>query len=133
MPISAFLASRCPKTATFGKTSFADVAVTAGPAVVGALIHMMVGAMYGVLFAVIVRMAKLRGMTLILAGMIYGAVVFAVSAWVGLPLAATIFSAGDPITNMASMVGYPTFLVEHIMFGVATAFALLPFTRNRSA
>jgi len=104
-----------------------------GPAMVGALIHMMVGAMYGVLFAVIVRMAKLRGMTLLLAGMIYGAVVFAVSAWVGLPLAATIFSAGDPITNMAAMVGYPTFLVEHIMFGVATAFALLPFTRNRSA
>lgn len=104
-----------------------------GPAVVGALIHMTVGAMYGVLFAVVVRMGKLRGMPLVLAGLVYGAVVFAVSAWIGLPLAAAIFSAGDPITNMASMVGYPTFLVEHIVFGVVTALALVPFTRRRGA
>jgi len=104
-----------------------------GPAVVGALIHMMVGAMYGIVFAVIVRFAKLRGVSLLTAGMVYGAVVFAVSAWIGLPLAATIFSAGDPITNMAAMVGYPTFLIEHVMFGAVTALTLLPFTRRRTA
>lgn len=104
-----------------------------GPAVVGAIIHMMVGVMYGVVFAVIVRMAKLRGIVLIVAGMIYGAVVFAVSAWIGLPLAAAIFSSGDQITNMASMVGYGTFIVEHIMFGVAAALVLLPFTRRTAA
>ena len=56
-----------------------------GPAVVGALVHMMVGAMYGIVFAVIVRMAKLRGTNLIIGGMIYGAIIFAMSAWVGLP------------------------------------------------
>jgi hypothetical protein len=61
--------------------------------------------------------------------MIYGAIVFAVSAWIGLPLAATIFSSGDQITNMASMVGYGTFLVEYIMFGVAAAVVLLQFAR----
>lgn len=104
-----------------------------GPAVVGAIVHMMVGAMYGIVFAVIVRMAKLRGINLITAGMVYGAMVFAVSAWIGLPLAAAIFSSGDQITNMASMVGYGTFVVEHIMFGVAAALVLLAFTRRTAA
>ncbi len=101
-----------------------------GPAVVGALVHMMVGAMYGIPLAFIVRQTKLNGLNLVLAGMLYGVVVFAVSAWIGLPLAATIFSSGDQITNMASMVGYGTFLIEHIMFGVAAAVVLLPFARR---
>jgi len=104
-----------------------------GPAVVGAIVHMMTGAMYGIGFAVIARFAKLRGLNLIIAGMVYGAIIFAVSAWIGLPLAATIFSSGEPIANMASMVGYGTFLVEHIMFGVAAAVVLLPFTRAHEA
>ncbi|EHB56038.1 hypothetical protein MycrhDRAFT_3232 [Mycolicibacterium rhodesiae JS60] len=104
-----------------------------GPAVIGAIVHMMVGAMYGIVFAVIVRMAKLRGANLIIGGMIYGAIIFAISAWVGLPLAATVFSSGDPIAHMAVMVGYGTFLIEHIMFGVAAALVLLPFTRRADA
>jgi hypothetical protein len=105
-----------------------------GPAVVGAIVHMMVGAMYGVGLAVIARTAKLQGFSLISAGMIYGVIVFAVSAWIGLPLAAAILSSGDQITNMASMVGYGTFLVEHVMFGVAAALVLLPSARHsRSA
>ncbi|OOL32704.1 hypothetical protein GQ85_05825 [Rhodococcus rhodochrous] len=101
-----------------------------GPAVVGAVVHMMVGVMYGIVFALIARVAKLHGITLIIGGMIYGVLVFAVSAWIGLPLAAAIFSSGDQITDMASMVGYGTFLVEHLMFGVAAALVLLPSTRR---
>lgn len=99
-----------------------------GPAVVGAIIHMMVGVMYGIGFAVIVRLAKLHGTVLIVAGMIYGAVIFAVGAWVGLPLATTIFASGDQIANMASVVGYGTFLVGHIMFGLAAALVLMRST-----
>lgn len=101
-----------------------------GPAAVGAVVHMMVGAMYGILFAILVRVAKLHGITLIIGGMIYGALVFAVSAWIGLPLAAAIFSSGDQIADMASMVGYGTFLVEHLMFGAAAALVLWPSTRR---
>ena len=29
--------------------------------------------------------------------------------------------AGDPIAKMASLVGYPTFAIEHMMFGMALA------------
>ncbi|MFC4377345.1 hypothetical protein ACFO5K_25000 [Nocardia halotolerans] len=95
-----------------------------GPAVLGAVIHMMVGAMYGAMFAVIARMARLHGVALIVSAVVWGAVVFAVSAWIGLPLAAAIFGGGDPIADMASMVGYPTFLGEHLLFGGALGLLL---------
>ncbi|MDV8009177.1 hypothetical protein [Rhodococcus sp. IEGM 1318] len=96
-----------------------------GPAVVGALVHMMVGIMYGIVFALIVHVAKLRGPVLLLAGMLYGAVVFAVSAWAGLPIAASIFSSGDQVADMASMVGYGTFAAEHLLYGLVTAAVLV--------
>ena len=39
-------------------------------------------------------------------GLLYGAMVFAVSTWIGLPIAAGIFDSGDQITNMAEMAGW---------------------------
>jgi len=91
----------------------------AGPAVLGAVIHMMTGAMYGAAFGLIA--SRLRGGPVTLAGigMAYGFVVFAMSAYAGLPLAAAIFDSGDPIENMAEMAGWGTFIVEHLMFGLA--------------
>lgn len=49
----------------------------------------------------------------------WGLVVFAISAWIGLPLAASVINSGDQITHMARMVGYPTFITEHVLFGLA--------------
>jgi hypothetical protein len=87
-------------------------------ALLGAVIHMMTGAMYGAIFGLAV--ARLRLGTALLAGIgiVYGAVVFAVSAWIGLPIAAALFDSGDQITNMAEMAGWGTFVVEHLLFGL---------------
>lgn len=90
-----------------------------GPAVLGAMIHMMTGAMYGAMFAVVVaRLALGRGL---LASLVYGAMVFAVSSWIGLPIAAGIFDSGDQITHMAKLAGWGTFVVEHLVFGLVLA------------
>ena len=51
--------------------------------------------------------------------MVYGFLVFVMSAYIGLPLAASIFNSGDPIKNMAEMAGWGTFIIEHLMYGVA--------------
>jgi hypothetical protein len=102
-----------------------------GPAVLGAIIHMMVGAMYGVIFAVVAHYLKWHGMVLVGAGIVWGLVVFAFSTWIGLPVAAALFGGGDPIRDMASMVGYPTFLVEHLLFGATLGSLLLRAARNR--
>ena len=42
-----------------------------------------------------------------------------------LPIAASVFNSGDQITHVARMVGYGTFLVEHLLFGLALGLLLL--------
>ncbi len=95
-----------------------------GPAVLGAVMHMMIGAMYGAMFGVLVALARLRGVTLLAAGVLWGAAVFAISSFIALPIAASLFNSGDQITHMAKMVGYGTFLIEHVLFGLALAMLL---------
>ncbi|MBI1351230.1 MAG: hypothetical protein GC156_08935 [Actinomycetales bacterium] len=90
-----------------------------GPAVLGAMIHMMTGAMYGAVFGVIASRLRLGLAALAGVGMVYGFLVFVMSAYIGLPLAAAIFNSGDPIKNMAEMAGWGTFIIEHLMYGVA--------------
>lgn len=102
-----------------------------GPAVLGAVIHMMVGAGYGAAFAVIARLLRWYGATLVAAATMWGLVVFAISAWVGLPAAASLFGGGDSVRNMATMVGYPTFIVEHLLYGAALGLFLVAVPRNR--
>lgn len=90
-----------------------------GPAILGAMIHMMTGAMFGAIFGAAAAVARLRGAELIGTGMAYGFLVFLISAFLALPLAASIFNSGDQITHMAEMAGRWTFIIEHLMFGVA--------------
>ncbi len=91
----------------------------AGPALVGAAIHMMTGAIFGVMFVAIVDFARLRGAWVLVTGAVWGVVVYMSSAFVLLGLAATIFNSGDQIKNMGSLVGQGTFFVEHVIYGVA--------------
>jgi hypothetical protein len=99
---------------------------TFGPALLGAIIHMMVGAIYGAMFGVVVRLARVSRSMLLIAGLVWGGIVFAFSCWIGLPIAAAVFDAGAPIRNMATMVGYPTFLVEHLIYGATLGLVLMP-------
>lgn len=97
-----------------------------GTAILGALIHMMTGAMYGAVFGLTASWLASRlasrlpfGLAVLAGiGLVYGFVVFAVSAYAGLPLAAAIFDSGDPIKNMAEMAGWGTFIIEHLLFGL---------------
>jgi hypothetical protein len=103
---------------------------TPGAALAGLAIHMVTGAAYGMMFAAIARVVPRKAV--LPAGAIYGLAVFAVSAFVDLPAAASITRSGDAITNMARIVGYPTFAVEHVMYGVALG-AFLLATTHRTA
>lgn len=100
-----------------------------GPAVLGALIHMMTGAIYGAIFAVAVARLPIARVLLVLAGIVWGALVFVISAFVGLPVAAAVFDSGDQITDMAQMAGWGTFIIEHLIFGLVLG-ALLAFRRG---
>ncbi|WP_231390490.1 hypothetical protein [Nocardia sp. CNY236] len=100
-----------------------------GPAALGVVIHMAVGAGYGALFGVGARVARMHAAAVLAAGLGWGLVVFAISTWIGLPLAAALFDGGDPIRDMADMVGYPTFVGEHLLYGGALG-AILAYRRN---
>lgn len=90
----------------------------AGPAAVGLLIHMVVGATYGAVFAVALSRLPVGGVGPRLAvGAAFGVFVFALS-FVLLPLMSNIAQGPEAIRDMASMVGYPTFLAEHVLFGL---------------
>jgi hypothetical protein len=102
-----------------------------GPAVLGAVIHMMTGAMYGALFGLIVARLRLGVAALTAAGLVWGIVVFVLSAFVALPVAAALFGSGDPIRNMAEMAGWATFFVEHVIYGIVLGL-LVGLARRRT-
>lgn len=104
-----------------------DWELDAGPALLGLMIHMGTGAVYGALFALLVHRLALSRWLLIGAGVVWGGLVFVFSAYAGLPLAAAIFDAGDPIKNMAEMAGWGTFVIEHLLYGLVLG-VLLAFS-----
>jgi hypothetical protein len=104
---------------------------TAGPALVGMIVHLATGAGAGAAFAVIVGLLRERPgrAVTVAAGMGYGLIVMGVNAVVGLPLAAQLFGGGGRISTMPSMVGWWTFTIEHLIFGMVLAAVLLAGTR----
>ncbi|HWC32357.1 MAG TPA: hypothetical protein VG709_04440 [Actinomycetota bacterium] len=87
------------------------------PAALGMALHLAVGAPFGALFPFVGRVVGVRGPAWIGLGVLYGAVVLALMAFVGLPIAAAVFGGGDPIGSMPAMAGWWTFAIEHLMFG----------------
>jgi hypothetical protein len=106
--------------------------ITAGVALLGAVIHMMTGATYGAVLGLAVARLRLGIGALAGVGLVYGALVFVMSAFVGLPLAAAIFDAGDPIADMAELAGWWTFFVEHLVFGAVAAVLMAGGLRKQS-
>lgn len=106
--------------------------LTVGTALVGAAIHMMTGAAYGAGFGLLASRFEPSAGLLAGIGTVYGAAVFAASAFVGLPVAAAVFGAGDPIENMAEMAGWGTFAIEHLLFGLALGTILAVALRRRT-
>jgi hypothetical protein len=123
---STFIAPDTMMTSMHNAMAGHTFTFTFGPALLGAIIHMMVGAIYGAVFGMLVRFAHISGSTVLIAGLVWGLIVFAFDSWIGLPIAAAVFGAGDPIRNMATIVGYPTFLVEHVIFGATVGLLLMP-------
>ena len=103
-----------------------------GPALLGMVIHMMTAAMYGAVFGLIVARLRLGTAALAAAGLVWGVAVFALSAFIGLPIAAALFGSGDQIANMAEMAGWGTFIIEHLLYGLVLGL-LVALDRRRSS
>lgn len=88
-----------------------------GPALVGLIVHMMWSAVYGILFGMIARAASLRGVQAVVLGIVYGMGVELVMSLVVL----RIIGLG----SMPGMIGWPSFTVEHLLFGLVLGLWLL--------
>jgi hypothetical protein len=106
---------------------------TFGPAVLGMMIHLATGAAYGIVFALFARAVRLSGLGAVAVGAVYGVAALFFSSFVGLPIAAALFGGGDPIANMPQMVGWTTFTIEHVMFGVILGIGWLVASRGGPA
>ena len=84
----------------------------------GVAIHMMVGAVFGVLFGFAARVTHLRGRTVVVVGSTYGLAVMMLMSLVVLPVAGDLFEAGKPISEMPETVGWPTFSMMHVVYGL---------------
>ena len=87
--------------------------------VFGMAAHVMVGAFFGALFAVLAMKLHLREKRALVAGLIYGLVVMVFMSALVLPMAAQMSGAGQPMSRMGGEIGWPTWIVLHAIFGLA--------------
>lgn len=81
------------------------------PAFVGLMGHMMWSAIYGAIFGAVVGALRVTGIGAILLGSMYGIAIMLAMSFIVLPL----FGLG----SMPQMVGTPSWVIEHLIFGMA--------------
>jgi hypothetical protein len=92
-------------------------AISVGPALLGFALHLVTGAFWGAVFGLLVSTGRLRGVTGLVGGIVYGLAVMLVMAFVALPLIAAAFGGGEPISDMPRLAGWGTFAIEHAIYG----------------
>jgi hypothetical protein len=89
-----------------------------GPGLAGLAVHLGIGAGYGAVFVLLARALRLRGPAALLAGTGYGLAVMALMALVVLPWAAGWTAGGQVIADAPDLLGWPVFVVEHLLYGL---------------
>ncbi|MGI8516788.1 MAG: hypothetical protein ACR2ME_00335 [Acidimicrobiia bacterium] len=102
----------------------------AGPAALGMAIHVMVGAVWGLIFGLLVHVMRISRVGVIVAGVLFGLLVMLVMSFLVLPAVASMFGSGPPIAEMASMVGWGTFALEHAIFGLVVGWGSKSLARR---
>ncbi len=89
-----------------------------GPAALGLTIHLGTGAVLGAVFGVLIGALRSPRSAALPLGLGYGLVVLALMSFVVLPVVAEAFDGGKVISDMPDMVGWGTFSLEHLIFGL---------------
>jgi hypothetical protein len=100
--------------ATTGDSAF----FVGGSALLGAFVHMMVGAGAGIVFVALASLRQVGRAGTVIAGVVFGLIVMLVNTLVVLPVTARVLGGGDPVADMGAIAGRLTFTVEHALFGL---------------
>jgi uncharacterized membrane protein YagU involved in acid resistance len=89
------------------------------PFVFGMAMHIAIAAIFGLLFALLANVVRPRGRAALAWGVGYGLIVMLFMTIIVLPIVGSAVDAGEPISRMASNVGWFTFGLAHAIFGCA--------------
>jgi uncharacterized membrane protein YagU involved in acid resistance len=84
----------------------------------GSVAHIMVGAILGALFAVLAMKLQLRGKPALVGGLVYGLAILVLMSVLVLPVVAQVSGAGQQISRMGGEIGWLTWVVLHVIFGL---------------
>jgi hypothetical protein len=112
-----YIASSIIGTATLMR-SMGTTYFSLGPALLGLVVHMLVGAVFGLVFALGASRLGLGGRPAVGAGIVFGLAFMVFMAFVGLPITAAVLRGGDVVDDMVTVVGWGTFAVEHAIYGL---------------
>ncbi len=101
-----------------------------GPAALGMAIHLGTGAVLGAVFGALIGALRSPRLAAVPLGLVFGLVVLVLMSFVVLPVAAEAFGGGKAISDMPDMVGWGTFSLEHLIFGLVLG--LWPLLRPAS-
>jgi hypothetical protein len=101
-------------TVVYGPSVAAAPGFAAGPVIVGTLLHLIVAALFGTLFGIVTRrvlhLTSDFG-TPLMAGLIYGMLIWLVGYFIVLPLI-------NPLLRNGTYA--PSFIVQHLVYGAVT-------------
>lgn len=85
----------------------------------GGAVHLALGGFFGVIFSLLWYRLRWQGRAALAAGVVYGLAVMLLMSLAVLPLAAAAVGAGSEISDTAGITGWPTFVVAHLLYGLA--------------
>src|SRR5260370_6808067 len=94
-----------------------------GPVCLGLVIHLLWASLYGIIFSLLIRDFQLRGAKAVMSELLYSVLVMLFMSFVVLPIVG--------ISGMPTMVGWPSFTVEHLLFGLILG--LWPMLRTQES
>jgi hypothetical protein len=115
---SSFISGKAMMTSLLGPVHGSNYYFDIGPAIVGGIVHMMTGAIAGVIFALTISKLHASRAVTVVAGTMFGLLVLVVNGFVGLPIVSHLFGGGKPIAEMAKIVGWGHFTAEHVIYGM---------------
>jgi uncharacterized membrane protein YagU involved in acid resistance len=83
----------------------------------GAVMHLAVGGFFGALFAFLAPVSRFPRHRLLI-GAAYGLLVMAVMSAIVLPLVALVLDAGPEVWGFPSRLGWPLFVLQHLVYGL---------------
>ncbi len=83
----------------------------------GVVTHLAVAGFFGAVFGVLAHRLRSRR-KILLAGVLYGLAVMVFMGLIVLPIVALVLDAGDQISGIPSRIGWGTFAMQHVIYGL---------------